>query len=345
MGMLVDGNWVDENRTIKDGAYVRAPSAYKDPLNATTLRLIPEYPGRFHLIASLSCPWSHRTLLARAFKGLADAIPIHVAHGPRTQGYRAGMPDTPWQIPGDGKSIVHLHELYTTVAPHYTGRVTVPILWDATERRIVSNESAVIVAGFDQVRASNNALDWTLRPPDLDGEIETLATQIQTQLSNAVYRAGKAQRQEIYEAAVNEVFACLAMLEQRLEHSRFLHGNTLTETDLRLWPTLARFDAVYAGHFKCSRHRLIDYRHLWGYARDLHTIKGVAATFDEPEIRTAYYGEDTDINPHGIIATAPTIDWSAPHARDDLGPAEVSLRDGRRIRIDPRFFIKDRPAS
>ena len=219
--------------------------------------------------------------------------------------------------------------------PGHTGRATVPVLWDAAERRIVSNESARILTALDAVRLPvDPSADWTLAPDHLRAEIDALSDAIQSGLSNAVYRAGKARRQDAYEAAVDEVFAALDMLDDRLGSARYLHGPAPTETDLRLWPTLARFDLVYHGHFKCARRRLVDHSNLWAYARDLLAWPGVAATFDGGSIRRAYYGEDRDLNPTGIVAVAPDLDWRAPHGRDRLGPRRVWARDGRLVRMD-----------
>lgn len=327
MGMLIEGRWSDEDRTIVDGAYRRPASPYGDPLDGATIQAIGAEPGRFHLVASLSCPWSHRSTLTRALKGLDAHVPLHVAGGPRTQGYRVGTAERPWTVPGTDRAIEHLHELYTLADPGHTGRVTVALLWDAARRGIVSNESVHLLRGLDAVRMTPDP-DWTLRPDHLMGEIDALSDRIQRELSNAVYRAGKARRQDAYDEAVDEVFATLDGIDARLARTRYLHGNALTEADVRLWPTLARFDAVYHGHFKYARRRLTDYEHLWAYARDVLSLPGVAATFDEPAIRAAYYGEDRDLNPFGIVASAPVVDWYAPHGRERLGPRSVTLRDG-----------------
>lgn len=329
MGMLIEGRWCEEDRTIQNGAYVRPPSPYDTPLDHGTIRAIESEPGRFHLIASLSCPWSHRATLTRLIKGLVGHIPLHIAGGPRTQGYRVGPGDRPWRVPGTDRHIEHLHDLYTLADPTYTGRATVAVLWDAARRVIVSNESVRILRGLDAVRAGTGA-QWTLRPPALAGEIDALSDHLQSGLSNAVYRAGKARRQGAYDEAVREVFATLERLEARLAGSRYLHGSVLTETDIRLWPTLARFDAVYHGHFKCSRRRLTDYDALWRYARDIYAWPGVAGTLDDAAIRAAYYGEDRDLNPFGIVATAPIVDWAAPHGRERLGERQVTSREGSR---------------
>lgn len=327
MGMLIEGRWSDEDRTIVDGAYERPASPYGDPLDDVTIEAIEDEPGRFHLVASLSCPWSHRSTLTRALKGLEAHVPMHVAGGPRTEGYRMGTAKKLWTVPGTDRAIEHLHELYALADPGYTGRVTVALLWDAERRRIVSNESVRILRGLDAVRTEDGP-GWTLRPDHLADEIDGLAGRIQRELSNAVYRAGKARRQDAYDAAVEEVFAMLDMLDVQLSERRYLHGAALTETDLRLWPTLARFDAVYHGHFKCARRRLTDYAHLWAYTRDILSLPGVAATFDEPAIRAAYYGEDRDLNPFGIVATASEMDWLAPHGREKCGLRSVTMRDG-----------------
>ena len=328
MGMLIEGRWSDEDRTIVDGAYKRPTSPYCDPLDDDTIQAICAEPERYHLVASRSCPWSHRSTLTRVLKGLERHIPLHFAGGPRTQGYRLGTDKRPWRVPGMDESIAHLHELYTLADPAYTGRVTVALLWDSERHCIVSNESVHILRGLDAVQVGKGQ-NWTLRPDNLADKIDVLADRIQRELSNAVYRAGKARQQDAYNEAVEEVFATLDMLDARLAEKRFLHGAALTETDLRLWPTLVRFDAVYHGHFKCTRRRLTDYTHLWAYARDVLSLPGVAATFDEPAIRAAYYGEDLDLNPFGIIATAPEVEWTAAHSRDLLGPRSVTLRDGR----------------
>ncbi|MEM6465139.1 MAG: glutathione S-transferase C-terminal domain-containing protein [Pseudomonadota bacterium] len=330
MGMLIDGHWSAEDRTIKDGAYVRRQAPFESPVPNHVVQGIAAEPDRFHLIASLSCPWSHRVTLVRTIKGFRDLVPLHVASGPRTQGYRMGTKAQPWNVPGTDIWIEHLHELYTLTDPQLTARATVPVLWDAVEQVIVSNESAQLLLALDAVvHESGSRADWTLAPDHLRDDMRALSERIQIGLSNAVYRAGMARRQDVYEAAVNDVFATLDRLEDHLSNSRYLHGAALTETDLRLWPTLARFDQVYVGHFKCARKRLVDYPNLWGYARDIYSLPGVAETFDPEAIRSAYYGEDLDINPSGVVAVSPDLDWCLPHDRERLGASQIWKRDGR----------------
>lgn len=331
MGMLIDGRWTNTERTLVDGRFIRPESVFSAPLEEVAGQLRAE-PGRYHLIASMSCPWSHRTLLVRALKGLESDVPLQIAGGARTEGYAIDG-GAQWTVPGSTRRIRHVHELYALTDPGYSGRASVPILWDSHDGRIVSNESSRIIRAFDAADAGN-ARAFTLVPPHLRAPIEALNTCVQADLSNAVYRAGFAQRQDEYNEAVERVFATLDRLERRLDNQRHLFGQTVTETDWRLFPTLVRFDAVYHGHFKCSRRRLVDFPNLWGYARDLHVWRGVAATVDPSAIRTGYYPHDRDINPFGIVPTAADADWSAAHGRERFGPARVALVSGREVAID-----------
>lgn len=330
MGMMIDGRWRAETRSIDAGAFVRRFSVYGEPIEPQVIDAMAAEPGRFHLVASLSCPWSHRTMLVRAFKGLEPRIGLQIAGGQRVEGYPANG-GRPWRVPGTTRDIVHLHELYALGDPGYTGGVTVPLLWDAHERRIVSNESAHIMRAFDAVAWTKRAVpDFTLVPNGKRAAIDSLNMQLHVKLSNAVYRAGMAQRQDAYDAAVDDVFATLDRLEARLARGRLLFGAVLTECDLRLFPTLVRFDAVYHTHFRCTRRRLVDYPNLWAYARDLFALPGVAATVDLDAIREGYYRNDGVHNPYRIVGAAPLVDWREPHGRGALGPIELVLRDGSR---------------
>ncbi|MFI4988319.1 MAG: glutathione S-transferase family protein [Alphaproteobacteria bacterium] len=337
MGMMIEGRWSDEERSIEEGAFVRPASVYDEDLAADAIAALVDEPGRFHLIASLSCPWSHRTLIVRRLKGLAHAVPVQIAGGPRVEGYAVNGGKA-WPVPGTGALIRHLHQLYAISEPRYTGSTTVPLLWDSRRRRIASNESAKIMRAFDAVRQPHGGLDFTLVPDGLRIGIDALNSRLYRELSDAVYRAGLAERQSAYDEAVAQVFAMLDELEVRLASRRYLFGATLSETDWRLWPTLVRFDAVYHGHFKCARRRLVDYPNLWAYARDLHTWHGIAETVDFAAIREGYYYNDRAVNPFGIVATAPDADWLAPHGREALGPALIALRTGGTAEVEPRTF-------
>lgn len=311
MGMLIEGRWDDAaDQTMIEGRYVRAGSTFGGPVDASVTDAIAAGEGRHVLVASNSCPWSHRTTLVRAVMGLADKLPLHIAGGPRVEGYGL-FADGPLND-GLARPLRHLHQLYTTTDGNHTGRVTVPVLWDAVDQKIVSNDSAAIMRALGSVTGGT---DIALVPAELEAEIDELNDTIHHGLANAVYEAGKAQTQAAYDEAVARVFATLAMLESRLSERRYLFGNALTEADLRLFATLVRFDAVYATHFRCTRHRLTDYAHIWAYARDIYNLPGVAETVDFDAILYGYYANDGVHNPFGIVAERPAVDWSAPANR------------------------------
>jgi len=326
LGMLVDGAWSEQDDSIQNGAFVRAPSSCDAPVVQETIEQLSRDPGRFTLIVSMSCPWSHRTLLARAVKGWSDKLPIHVAGGPRIEGYPVAA-GRAWTPPGLGRPIIHLHELYAASDPDFTGRVTVPVLWDSVERKIVSNDSARIMRAVDAM-SGPGVPSFTLRPTDLAPEIDELNAFMHEGLSNAVYRAGFAEAQAPYDEAVVQVFETLDILEERLEDRRYLLGAGLTESDLRLFPTLVRFDAVYTILARCSLRRLIDYPNLWAYARDLYAWPKVASTINMRALREGAYEADRTTNPFGIVAIAPDVDWKAPHGRERLGPAQLFTTAG-----------------
>lgn len=336
MGMLIKGRWTDADSSIVGGRFMRSESAFSDRLDEV-VGLLRAQPGRFHLIASLSCPWSHRTLVVRALKGLEKCVPLHIAGGVRAEGYAIDA-GADWTVPGSDRSIRHLHELYSSSDPAYSGRVTVPLLWDSLAGRIVSNESAQIIRAFDAADAECDGA-FTLTPAALLEQIDALNSEVQAELSNAVYQAGFAQRQDAYDEAVQRVFAMLDRLEKRLGKGRYLFGPTITEADWRLFPTLVRFDAVYHGHFKCSRRRVVDLPHLWAYGRDLYAWCGVAATVDLSAIREGYYLHDRGINRFGIVPAAVDADWSCVHGRERFGPARAALVSGREVEIEPATLL------
>lgn len=326
MGMLLNGVWSEEDDAIQEGAYVRAPSSYDAPIVQETIDHLSHDPGRFTLIVSMSCPWSHRTLLVRAMKELSDLLPIHIAGGARIEGYPVAG-GSAWTPPGLKRAIIHLHELYAASDPNFTGRVTVPILWDSVDQKIVSNDSAQIMRALDAVSAPG-VPDFTLRPRHLVPEMDELNAFIHEGLSNAVYRAGFAETQAPYDEAVVQVFGTLDMLEEQLDDRRYLFGTGLTESDLRLFTTLVRFDAVYAILARCSLRRLIDYPNLWAYARDLYAWPMAASTIDMRALREGAYQADRTTNPFGLVAIAPDVDWTMPHGRERLGSAQVFTTAG-----------------
>ena len=293
MGMLVEGVWRDVPRDTKStgGAFVRAESAFRDRVSE------PE-AGRYRLYVSKSCPWAHRTLVVRALKGLEKAIAVSYAD--------PYMGENGWQFP-DG----YLHQLYSRAKPGYTGRVTVPVLWDEKEARIVNNESSEIIRmlnrDFDRLARRKLA---DLYPEKLRREIDWLNERIYRTVNNGVYRAGFATAQDKYEEAVTELFRTLDWLEKHLVKRKWLCGNSFTEADVRLFTTLVRFDAVYYSHFKCNLRRLVDYPKLWRWTRRVYALPGVAKTVDMAEIKSHYYRSMKHINPTQIVPKGPLLDFS-----------------------------------
>jgi putative glutathione S-transferase len=297
MGMMVDGVWRDIPRDTKStgGEFIRPDSGFRD-------RVIPQeiQPGRYCLYVAKSCPWAHRTLIVRAMKGLEKAIPAFYA-GP-------DMAENGWEYADGG--IRYLHELYAKASPGYTGRVTVPVLWDARTSTIVNNESAEILRmlnrDFDAL-ARRDLPD--LYPSSLKGEIDRVNERVYRGLNNGVYRAGFATAQDRYEEALAGVFATLDWLEKRLAKRRWLCGTRFTEADVRLFTTLVRFDAVYYSHFKCNLRRLVDYPRLWRYTRRIYALPGVARTVDLAQIKAHYYRSMKHINPTRIVPKGPLLDF------------------------------------
>ncbi len=330
MGMLINGRWTDRDDIIENGRFRRQASRWSSIIGADVVQALSAEPGRFWLIGSYSCPWSHRTMILRQLKGLTKILPLHIAHGPRIQGYAVNG-GGPWRAPGSDREIVHLHELYTLSDNTFSGRSTVPILWDGGWQCIVSNDSAAIMRGLDAVAAAG---DIVLAPDHLLVEIDTANARIY-RLNNGVYRAGFAERQEAYEEAVEEVFAILDELESRLSDQRYLLGAVITEADWRLFPTLVRFDSIYYILHKCCRRRLVDYPRLWDYARDLFAWQGIAETVNFDVARQASYANDTSRNGNGIVAIAPEADWLAPHGRERFGAARIGMRGGGTVVVEP----------
>ena len=295
MGMLVEGVWRDVPRDTAStgGAFVRPESAFRD-------RVTEVEPGRYRLYVAKSCPWAHRTLIVRALKGLDQAIPVFYA-GPE-------MLENGWQFETGG--IRFLHELYAKGKPGYTGRVTVPVLWDEKQTRIVNNESSEIIRmlnrDFDAL--ARRRLD-DLVPDHLEKEIDWLNERIYRTVNNGVYRAGFATAQDKYEEAVSALFRTLDWLEKRLARRKWLCGQAFTEADVRLFTTLVRFDAVYYSHFKCNLRRLVDYPNLWRWTRRLYALPGVAKTVDMKQIKQHYYRSMKQINPTQIVPKGPLLDF------------------------------------
>lgn len=318
MGLLIDGTWQDQWYETKStgGRFVRKASSFRDFVSAADdTRFAPE-AGRYHLYVAMACPWAHRALLFRKLKGLEGAISVSTVHPDMlSEGWVFG-PDHPDHLLGK----THLHQVYTAADGAYTGRVTVPILWDKQRGTVVNNESSEIIRMFDQEFGSvadPGALlaGVEMWPEALRDQIEEINAMVYDKVNNGVYKAGFATTQAAYAHAVGELFEALDQLEARLSGQAFLVGNTLTEADWRLFTTLLRFDPVYHHHFKCSLRRLRDYPNLWQYTLALAQAPGVWDTVDLPAIRRHYFYSHESINPHRIVPVSPDIDWTAPHDR------------------------------
>lgn len=327
MGLLVDGKWHDQwyDTDKTGGKFEREAARFRNWVTADGSPG-PEgeggfdaASGRYHLYVSLACPWAHRTLIVRRLKGLERHIGVSVVH--------PDMVENGWEFrPGDDAHKDHLHDfrfmhqIYTRAAPDYSGRVTVPVLWDTQRETIVSNESADIIRMFN---AAFNGLDGVeagldLYPESLRAEIDEVNARVYDTVNNGVYKAGFATAQDKYEEAYRGVFDSLDWLDARLSERRYLVGDQRTEADWRLFTTLIRFDAVYFSHFKCNRQRISDYPALSAYVRDLYQVPGVAETVDIRQIKQHYYVSQRTINPTQVVPLGPDVDFSAPHDRNQL---------------------------
>lgn len=323
MGYLDQGVWKDQWYDTKStgGKFVRTTAKFRNWITPdgsagpSGSAGFPAESGRYHLYVSYACPWAHRTLIFRALKGQTDHITVSVVH-PDMLGDGWTFDDDFDGATGDTLfGLPYLRDVYTKADPQISGRVTVPILWDKQQNTIVSNESSEIIrmlnSAFDGL--TGNTTDFW--PVALRDRIETLNTRIYDTVNNGVYKSGFATTQAAYDDAVGPLFDSLDWLEAILSENRYLIGDQLTEADWRLWTTLARFDDVYHGHFKCNRRRLIDYPNLWAYSRELYQMPGIAETLRTDHIvRHYHYSHDT-INPYRILPTGPALDWHEPHRR------------------------------
>ncbi len=323
MGRLVDGVWQDEwydTKTTK-GRFVRKESAFRNWITAdgspgpSGAGGFKAEPGRYHLYISLACPWAHRTLIVRKLKALEDAVSLSVVHYHMAEnGWSFG--DGPGVIPDPILGAAYMHQIYTAAQPDYSGRVTVPVLWDKQRDTIVSNESAEIIRMFnDAFDAVGADASVDLYPSALRAEIDAINEPIFHNINNGVYKAGFATAQDAYEEAVSALFAELDRIESRLSGQRYLAGDRITEADWRLFTTLVRFDPVYVGHFKCNLRRLVDYPNLWNYTRELYQVPGVTETVNMQHIKRHYFGSHRSVNPTGIVPLGPEVDFTAPHDR------------------------------
>ncbi len=323
MGQLIEGKWSNDWYDTKStgGKFKRSESQFRNWITSdgrpgpTGKGGFAAESGRYHLYVSLACPWAHRALIFRALKGLENHISVDVVE--------PDMLDDGWELgtgfPGATGDTLHgaalLHQVYTRADPVYSGRVTVPVLWDKDQGTVVSNESSEIIrmfnAAFDGI--TGNTDDYW--PEPLRERIEEINTRVYSTVNNGVYKSGFATSQAAYDEAVTTLFNSLDWLETHLGDNRYLAGEQITEADWRLFTTLVRFDPVYHLHFKCNRRRLIDYPNLWGYTRELFQRPGVAATVNFDHIVRHYHYSHQTINPNRIIPINPVLDFNAPHGR------------------------------
>ncbi|KLN62264.1 glutathionyl-hydroquinone reductase YqjG [Kiloniella spongiae] len=324
MGKLVDGQWHDVWYDTKssNGKFQRKDAQFRNWVTADGSngpngeKGYPVESGRYHLYVNLACPWAHRAMIFRSLKGLEATISVSVVHWE--------MKENGWEFnPGDLGSTEdllygsdYLYQIYTKADPNYTGRVTVPVLWDKKEQTIISNESSEIIRMFNSsfdAFATKDVPD--LYPQDMREAIDSVNELVYHNINNGVYKSGFATTQMAYEEAYHALFDTMDNLEERLNSQKYLAGDRLTEADWRLFTTLLRFDPVYYGHFKCNKKRLVDYINLWALTRELYQYEGVAKTVNIPHIKAHYYGSHGTINPTGVIPVGPDIDFAQPHNR------------------------------
>jgi putative glutathione S-transferase len=299
-----------------DGSFRRQDSQFRGWVSSAPGAEFPVEAARYHLYVARACPWAHRTIIARRLMGLEDAIGLSFVDPIRDE---RGWAFTGGEYVDRLNGFAFLSEAYVASDPAYEARVTVPVLWDRETGVIVNNESADILRMLGTAFAPLASHPIELYPSSMRHEIDELNHRIYDNVNNAVYKAGFSRRQDVYEAEVRGLFAMLDELDSRLAGSRFLFGPEPVETDWRLFTTLVRFDAVYQIHFKCSLRKLIEYEHLWPYARDLYQWPGVADTVSFDEIRRHYYVTHPMINPSGLVAVAPAARFDEPHRRESLG--------------------------
>ncbi|MBE4465969.1 glutathione S-transferase family protein [Vibrio parahaemolyticus] len=315
MGKLVEGVWYDVwyDTKANGGKFVREDAGFRDWIKNDSEAVFQPESGRYHLYVSLACPWAHRTLIFRKLKGLEPHIDVTVVCPDMlSQGWQMGLPE-----PLFGHT--RMHQIYTQAKPDYTGRVTVPVLWDKKTNTIVSNESSEIIRMFNSAFNDLTGNHDDYYPEPLRGVIDEWNDYIYPNVNNGVYRCGFATSQEAYEEAFESLFSALDKIDAHLATHRYLAGNKITEADWRLFTTLVRFDAVYVGHFKCNKQRIADYVNIQGYLKELYQIDGIADTTDFYHIKRHYYFSHTGINPTQVVPKGPELDFSSPHQREMIG--------------------------
>ncbi|HWK62936.1 MAG TPA: glutathione S-transferase family protein [Eoetvoesiella sp.] len=325
MGLLVNGEWVDRwyDTSKSGGKFIRSDTQFRNwitPDGSAGPSGEPGFaaePGRYHLYVSWACPWAHRTLILRRLKGLENIIGVSAVN-PYMGDHGWTFEPAPGVIADPVSNARYLYEIYCRAVPEYSGRVTVPVLWDLKRETIVNNESSEIIRMLNSAFDAVGAAPGDYAPSSLLGQIDAINARVYDAVNNGVYKAGFATDQNVYEGEVANLFAALDELEERLATQRYLVGDRVTEADWRLFTTLIRFDAVYYSHFKCNMRRIADYPNLGGYLRELYQWPGIAETVNFQHIKQHYYRSHPTINPNGIVPLGPVLDLDSPHGRGHL---------------------------
>lgn len=320
MHMLLNGEWTRTayKATDDSGAFQRQETSFRDHVATDPEAEFPAEPDRYHLYVSKACPWAHRTLITRALKGLEDVISVDVVDPIRiVDGWRF-RPEKDDCTPDTVNGTEYLRDVYTAADEDFTGRVTVPVLWDKEAETIVNNESAEIMRMLDTAFHDLGTHDVDLYPEGYQEDVDRIIEEIYEPINNGVYRAGFAKSQAAHEQAIADLFDALDHWDDVLAEQRYLAGDVPTEVDIAMFTTLIRFDEVYHTHFKCNVARITDYDNLWGYLRELYQLPGVAETVNMDHIKQHYYVTHDDVNPTGLVPVGPDPEFEAPHNRDEL---------------------------
>lgn len=319
LGLLSEGKWISErDQEDEKGRFIRPSTTFRHQITADGSSGFKAEPGRYHLYICWACPWAHRTAIMRKLKRLEDVIGLSVV-APEIDQNGWEFSDEPGCIPDTVNHTDYLWEIYLKAEPDYSGRVTVPVLWDTQTRKIVNNESREIIRMFDTQFDAIAQKDVNFYPEDLQDKIDQTIDAIYQPINNGVYRAGFATQQSAYEEAVTELFDALDGWEKVLADQRYLCGDRITEADWCMFTTLLRFDAVYYVHFKCNLRRIVDYPNLWNYLKELYQLPGVKETCNLDHIKRHYYKSHPNVNPSRIVPVGPIINFEAPHNRYRMG--------------------------
>jgi len=317
MGLLVNGKWKDKwyDTESNEGRFIREDSQFRHLITADGSSGFKAEADRYHLYVSLACPWAHRTLIFRRLKKLERCISLSIVH-PHMEEHGWTF-EKGFDCVGDSlNNVSYLYEIYLIAKNDYSGRVTVPVLWDKKESTIVNNESSEIIRMLNNEFDSFTDVKTDFYPSFLQHDIDQINELVYHNVNNGVYKSGFATRQEAYEEAFIQLFDTLDMLEERLSRQRYLVGDQLTEADWRLFTTLIRFDAVYYSHFKCNKHRIADYHSIFNYMLELYQHAEVSKTVNMTHIKEHYYHSHRNINPTGIVPVGPQLNFEQAHDRD-----------------------------